>query len=284
MSVGDMSTSPGLPTPGHAVYDELTIGFALDSLEPGEEALLIAHLPDCERCQDALVIHREVAAALAYALPVEPLPPMSPALVEATRSKPHRLPADPFAAAEDAARASGSRIVRSAEVSVPSQRRSALGRQARRVLVGAGALGIVAAVGLSGYDVHLRSAHARPTAASAALTAITQGGATIAHLSGSEGKASGTAVVANGHAYLLTTGLTRTTSKDSYVIWNLDSGKPTALKSFAAAGGSSTQVVDLGVATSTAPQKYMVSLEKASPTLPAAPSGAYVLKQDARPA
>lgn len=283
-----MSTGPGLPTPGHATYDELTVGFALDALEPGEEALLLAHLPDCLRCQDALIAHREVAASLAYALPSEPLEPLSAALAECAASTPRQLPLDPFAAAEAAQRRPGGLIIRQRRQRPVTDSSPAgyVSRYARRILVGAGALGIVAAVGLSGYDVHLRSTPTRSSGATAALQAITERGATIAHLSGTGAGSSGTAVVANGHAYLVASGLPSTGGSSSYVVWNLDTTRPTALQRFAFADRTSPQVVDLGVAHNTTPKKYAVTLEPASvkASLPSTPSNAYVLTQDGYPA
>lgn len=277
-----MTLRTGLSAPGHAAFDELTVGFALDALEPGEEELLLAHLSDCSRCQGSLAAHREVAASLAYALPQEPLPPMSPLLALAITSTPRSLPADPFPTLGIAPRP----VVGGSHSFARSAHRS-LGRRTRRVLVGAGALGIVAAVGLSGYDVHLRSNPARPSVASAqaALQAITERGVTIAHLSGTGSSA--TAVVApDQHAYLVASGLPGTTGDRAYVVWNLTGAKPAAVQHFAVTHAATPAVVDLGVATSTAPQKYAVTLEntKVTSPLPSTPSGAYVLTEDDHPA
>ena len=46
---------------------ELTAGYALDALDPGERRAYEAHLPGCERCQEALASFWETTAALAVA-------------------------------------------------------------------------------------------------------------------------------------------------------------------------------------------------------------------------
>ena len=52
-------------TGSHERWDELAAGFALDALEPAEEAELMAHLDDCDICRGALRDHEFVAAQLA---------------------------------------------------------------------------------------------------------------------------------------------------------------------------------------------------------------------------
>src|SRR4051812_19146712 len=51
--------------PGHDRWDELAAGYALDALEPAEEAELMAHLDECDICRGALRDHELVAAQLA---------------------------------------------------------------------------------------------------------------------------------------------------------------------------------------------------------------------------
>jgi hypothetical protein len=56
-------TSPLDPT--HERWDELAAGYALDALEPAEEAELLAHMEQCAICREALRDHEFVAAQLA---------------------------------------------------------------------------------------------------------------------------------------------------------------------------------------------------------------------------
>jgi len=59
----------------HDRWDELAAGYALDALEPAEEAELLTHLEDCELCRDALGGHQLVAAQLAALADDELAPP-----------------------------------------------------------------------------------------------------------------------------------------------------------------------------------------------------------------
>ena len=56
-------TTPLDPT--HERWDELAAGYALDALEPAEEAELLAHVEGCATCRASLRDHEFVAAQLA---------------------------------------------------------------------------------------------------------------------------------------------------------------------------------------------------------------------------
>src|SRR5882724_11750723 len=58
----------------HAEWDELAAGYAVDALEPDDEAQFVAHLRDCDRCTDTVFGLTEVAATLAHATPVTRTP------------------------------------------------------------------------------------------------------------------------------------------------------------------------------------------------------------------
>lgn len=51
----------------HESYDELAVGHALRSLEPGDEHVFLAHLAACARCERAVAEHGDTLAHLAYA-------------------------------------------------------------------------------------------------------------------------------------------------------------------------------------------------------------------------
>ena len=73
----------------HGRYDELTAGYALDALDPQDEADCGAHLPDCDRCQDAVARFTEITAALAQAAPAaEPSPALGPRIMAAVAREP----------------------------------------------------------------------------------------------------------------------------------------------------------------------------------------------------
>lgn len=61
------------PRQAHAAFDELAAGYALRSLDPGDELQFLDHAGQCPRCQQSLADYAEVAAALADTAPaVEP--------------------------------------------------------------------------------------------------------------------------------------------------------------------------------------------------------------------
>lgn len=59
----------------HDHWDELAAGYALDALEPAEEAQLLTHLDSCELCREGLRGHQMVAAQLAALADDELAPP-----------------------------------------------------------------------------------------------------------------------------------------------------------------------------------------------------------------
>jgi anti-sigma-K factor RskA len=73
----------------HARYDELTAGYALDALDPPDEADFAGHLPGCDRCQDAVARFTEITAALAQAVPAaEPSPALGARIMAAVALEP----------------------------------------------------------------------------------------------------------------------------------------------------------------------------------------------------
>jgi anti-sigma-K factor RskA len=83
----------------HGRYDELTAGYALDALDPQDEADFAAHLPGCDRCQVAVARFTEITAALAQAVPAaEPSPALGPRIMAAVAREP--APGGPARSAE----------------------------------------------------------------------------------------------------------------------------------------------------------------------------------------
>lgn len=310
---GDLSTGPGLPTPGHAEFEELAVGHALDALEPFDEARLLEHLPSCSRCRLALGEHREVAAWLAYAVdPVEEpaLPPLLAEVIAATAST---MPADPFAphslvrsaaqpradsADRAPAAAADERDVSAGDVT-PARRpagrmRIALvGRHRPSRLLAGAALAL--AVLLTGVVVGVRASNPSTVTQNAdpaqlALEAVAQPGAVISKLGHTDGHAgSGAAVLAAGHTWLVVDGLApNQPAKTHYVVWQV-TGADTkrALRSFDV-HASGAVPVDLGRASTVeeaGTPRFAVTLERgpATAVLPTVPGEGVLLPTPALP-
>lgn len=313
---GDLSTGPGLPTPGHAEFEELAVGHALDALEPLDEARLLEHLPSCSRCRLALGEHREVAAWLAYAVdPVEE-PALPPLLAEVIAAAASTMPADPFAlhspvtsaaqprddSADSDDRASAAaadeRDVPAGHVTPagrpPGRMRIALvgGHRPSRLLAGAA---LALAVLLTGVVVGVRASNPSTVTQNAdpaqlALEAVAQPGAVISKLGHTDGHAgSGAAVLAAGHTVLVVDGLApNQPAKAHYVVW-LVTGADTkrALRSFDV-HASGAVPVDLGRASTVeeaGTPRFAVTLERgpATAVLPTVPGEGVLLPTPALP-
>lgn len=319
---GDLSTGPGLPTPGHAEFEELAVGHALDALEPFDEARLLEHLPSCSRCRLALGEHREVAAWLAYAVdPVEE-PALPPLLAEVIAAAASTMPADPFAlhppvpsaaqpradsadsadsddsADRASAAAADERDVPAGHVTPvrrPAGRmRIALvgGHRPSRLLAGAA---LALAVLLTGVVVGVRASNPSTVTQNAdpaqlALEAVAQPGAVISKLGHTDGHAgSGAAVLAAGHTVLVVDGLApNQPAKAHYVVW-LVTGADTkrALRSFDV-HASGAVPVDLGRASTVeeaGTPRFAVTLERgpATAVLPTVPGEGVLLPTPALP-
>jgi hypothetical protein len=76
---------------GHADFDELAAGYALNALECPDEQRFLRHAAGCPRCQGSIARFRAVAAALAEtAPPAEPGDHLGERILAATRPGPDR--------------------------------------------------------------------------------------------------------------------------------------------------------------------------------------------------
>jgi hypothetical protein len=101
--------------PAHARYEELAAGHALSALEPGDEAVFLAHLPSCAACQRDVAEHRETAAHLAYAAAPVELPDSLLAGIRAgigSSAETYDAPAEPVSLDAARARRSGGSLPR----------------------------------------------------------------------------------------------------------------------------------------------------------------------------
>ena len=97
------------PTRGHARYDELAAGYALDALDPEDERQFLTHLPACPRCRAAVSDFTEITAALADSwLADGPSPQLGERIMTAVTHEPGAgLPGPGLIADEPAAAAAG---------------------------------------------------------------------------------------------------------------------------------------------------------------------------------
>ena len=193
----------------HERWDELAAGFALDALEPAEEAELMDHLEECETCRATLRDHQHVAAQLgALADDDDVAPP-------------------PWSA------------IRTGIVGELAERPAA--RSRRPLLLGAAAAG-VAVIAAAVSVVSLGGGTSARDAAVSACRA--ESACHVVELSrGSHERA--VVIVRNGTARLVPTDLDTPSSGRVYALWQLPSdGKPTLLaQPVSRSGSSSTPLV-----------------------------------------
>ncbi|MGY1707140.1 anti-sigma factor domain-containing protein [Geodermatophilus sp. SYSU D00697] len=224
----------------HEHFDELAVGWALHALEPEEETLVAAHLPECARCRHTVAETAEVMGALATELPPvrppERLRSRLRAAVEATEQVgPAPVAEEPPAPADPGRPADG---VPDLGVPVPAAR-SAPPIPWRRVLPNALVAAAVAAIlALGTWNVVLSSARDRAQGAVAeqgrVLDALlTPGRAIVTPLSGDDGTPVATVVARSGQVQVVTHGLAVNDARQqTYVVWGLGGDAPVALGTF----------------------------------------------------
>ena len=265
-----MSAPRGSSGGDHEVFDELAVGWALHALEPEDEAVFSAHLPDCPRCARTVAETHDVMAAMAQDLPpAEPSEelrdrlraaveeteqvrrpaPERPAAGPAPRStSPATPPATPPAAPP--AGPAGQRWTPSGPGRRPWAGGSSVGghgsgRRAvggpgwrRRLPVALAAAAVAAIVALVTWNVTLEAARQRAQATAAAENQIVQslmtpGQATIDPVSDGDGHQVATVVARQGQAQVVTWGLSENDrAADTYVLWGMQDGTPVALGTF----------------------------------------------------
>ncbi|WP_448639928.1 anti-sigma factor domain-containing protein [Geodermatophilus sp. URMC 63] len=245
-----MSAAPG----SHEPFDELAVGWALHALEPEDEAVFGAHLPQCPRCARTVAETSEVMSALASDLPpaepspdlrdrlraaverTEQLPPPAGAGPQDPTANPARapLPAGPAVPAPPGPPGGRRRTDRPAPTGSTAYRSPAeeVGRSAwRRVLPNALVAAAVAAIlALGTWNVVLGSARDEAQSAAAeqaeVMEALLQPGrATIAPVSDTDGHSVATVVARDGQVQVVTHGLRVNDRSDStYVVWGVPEG------------------------------------------------------------
>jgi anti-sigma-K factor RskA len=190
----------------HERWDELVAGYALDALEPAEEAELLTHLENCAMCQGTLRDHQLVAAQLAALAQDDELAPPAWAAIRAGIVGTESTPSAP------------------AVISI-EERRAA--RTRRPLVLGAAAAAVVVVAGVvTAVAVNTGGQSARDAAISACRT---QAACHIVELS-SGGHRRAVVIVRNGSARLWPTDLSSATDSHVYALWQLPrAGRPTLL-------------------------------------------------------
>ncbi len=279
---GDVSTGPGLPSPAHAEFEELAAGYALDALEPEEEDRFLAHLPGCGRCGVALTQHLAVAAQLAWAVDPVPALPLPPALAVIAATSPRTFPEDPF---HPQGLPTTSRVLRRPAVRRGSGReRPTLfpGARRGRVLAAAGALGVAALLTVVSLDAVSRNggiATVQADSSEQALLAVNDPAAAVGRLVAVGQSAHGTAVVSQGHAWLVLDGLAPSGPGKRYVAWEITGFDTMRAAAAFVVEDQGVTAVDLGPVppSAVASTRYAVTLEEPGASLPSSPSKQQVL-------
>jgi hypothetical protein len=190
-------------TAGHAAWEELAAGHALNALEPEDEQAFLAHLRGCDRCAADLAALRDVTGELAYAAdPAEPPADLGRRIMAA-------------AAAERPA----AFAPRSATPVTPLRRRVRLPGLAPL----AAAAAVLLVVALGAWNLTLRAENDATTAAiarrNAALACLAAPDAPKAQLR-SATAVRGTACIGGDRAYLVVDRLPRNdAAREIYVLW-----------------------------------------------------------------
>lgn len=242
-----------------AVFPELVAGRALDALEPGDDALLDAHLPTCPDCRALLDLLVGTAAALAHG--VDDMEP-PPELLDRIRAA---LPAD-------ARRGSLPEVVSLEE----RRRRRVPTRVVSRIAAGLVAAAVVAT---GTYAVHIRSSRDH------AETALSASNEVIRHLQDpgaysvelrSGGAATGTAIVDGKAVDLVAENLGRNDTRSGiYVLWAASVNHPgmVAVATFDVTSNDKTVVQATLPPSVAGPTAFGVTHEKGrvAPALPSTP-------------
>ena len=188
----------------HDIYEELAAGFALDALDPDDEALFITHLAGCARCAADLMRHRTVAADLAFAVDgIDPIP------------FPFELASIPQDAPASVVPITAARSARS---------------RTRWIASAAAGVVVLAGVGIGGFAAGHRG---RPTQA-------IDGVVFAQPLLDGTGAARGELVVKDGQATLTAT-LPKVKGEGRwYVVWDVKGASATAVRGFTANGSKLT--------------------------------------------
>ncbi len=247
-------------------HRELAVGWALHCLEPAEEALFAAHLPDCADCRQAVQEAEEVGAALAVMVPdAEPPQQLQHRILAAATAGEDRTDdgEDPHG---DGTVTPLSRRVR------PQLTRQSVGR----ALTAAAVVALVAVAGVLGARVVQLDAERDRVAGelnniSQLVERMAEADTRTAALAGPDGRPMALLVAGSDRITVMPIGLAPTAESKSYVLWGLGTGAPVALDAFDVQADSQVSHTVSSVPRVEAFSAFAVSLEPGE-TLPATPS------------
>lgn len=200
--------------------EELAVGYAMHALEPGEEALIRAHVPGCARCQETIRATQEVTAALGGSVrQYDPPERLRTRLMDAIENTPQ---------------------VRVAEEPVPlgSRRPDRSGGSGRKLLLAAAALVVVAGIGVAGVrfgqlNDQVAQQDVRAGQLERALRIVADPDASRAVLQDESGDAVAVLLSADDAAAIVPTDLpANDVTRQIYVVWGTSAPEPVALATF----------------------------------------------------
>jgi hypothetical protein len=202
----------------HCPHRELAIGWALHALEPAEESLFAAHLPNCPECTRLAAETEEVGATLGLSVPTAfPSADLEQRVLSVTGAR-GEAPVVPLP---------------------PSARNNViLSRLRVKELFAAAAVILVAAATVLGVEVvqlngALDQASRQVTAMSEAMQRAADPAAIRVPLVASDGQAVGMVLASRDQVAVIATRLPGNQVEDhTYVLWGLTSGTPIALAAF----------------------------------------------------
>jgi anti-sigma factor RsiW len=204
----------------HCPHSELAVGWALHALEPAEESLVAAHLPDCPVCTTTAAETEKVCATLGLSVPEAiPSAELEQRILSVTGA---RLEA-PVVALEPS-----TGLAR--RISRPSWLRT-------RELAAAAAVILVAAAVVLGVRVvqlndALNQASSQVTAMSEAMQRAADPAAIRVPLVAKDGQAVGMVLAGGDRLAVVATRLPSNPADHTYVLWGLADGVPVALTAF----------------------------------------------------
>lgn len=247
---------------------ELAVGWAMHALEPGEEAAVAAHLPQCAECSEIVRETEEALALLALADAEQPPPALRKRLMGQLASG--RRPVVVPSAREPTS---------SSPAPEGEHQGAATGRSWRHraaLLVAAAAVLLTAVGGLTAQTLQL--AHQRDAAANRSdqlarvLAATEQPGTQHALLSAPAGQPAAVLLDDGKQRILVPVGLAPNDPRaTTYVLWGTETGPPVALAAFDVSSDEVGRLPVRSDSTAGSFQGYAISLEPGR-TLPASPS------------
>lgn len=200
-------------------HRELAVGWALHALEPAEESLFAAHLPDCAECTRTVAETTQVGVMLGLSIPeVSPGPDLEQRVLAVTAGN-VSASVSPLVTAEQRAENTG----------VPRRYR-VFAAAASVILVAAS---VTLGIRVVQLDGERDDAQVQATALSEAMKRVAEPESVRVPLVAPDGRAKGVVVADRDSVVVVSTDLPVNRESDQiYVLWGLRDDTPTALVGF----------------------------------------------------